>query len=522
MEMRSPQARDPFFAWPGAASFRLTIPLSYLFFKIFYSVYGGASLLAKLRRPHADFYFPWEMRLPFIPSWTLVYLTVPLLLLLTPFILRTWRTFTPFVLTLTAETLVAGVFFLSVPLAQAYPERVADGFFGTVFHLADRLNLDYNKFPSLHIAFAVTAAVVFGRRCGWLGRTLFALWLAAVFASAMLIHEHQLLDLVGGLVLGLAGVASVQRRASDERYLDGLRIEALCLREFWQLARRRARYLRVFSALFRASLPRWRQTRALRAAYCLAQHADDVLDGDRPSPVEPEAHVRAILRALAGGIPSEQVAEQLAAFLSTELGKEAKREMADLLEVLIEDRRRMDARRTMTALALAEHHRKTFFLSLDLAFQLAGTRLRAGDAPELIDALSWCSPVRDFDEDLEKGLINLPAEVIAEAGWTGREEDLEPLLDSPVVREWLRREHWRGAASIEALGVRLSGTGATAGTATVDPRGRKILAAFHRALKGYERKYRRKHPDLAEPPAGSRATPALLSRRPKAAGREGG
>jgi len=37
-----------------------------------------------------------------------VYLTVPLALLLTPFILRTWRDLTPFFLTLTAETLVAG------------------------------------------------------------------------------------------------------------------------------------------------------------------------------------------------------------------------------------------------------------------------------------------------------------------------------------------------------------------------------------------------------------------------------
>src|SRR5436853_5275578 len=219
---RGTPEKERFLAWPGMASLRLTLPLSYLFFKIFYSIFGGASLLAKLRTPHVDFYFPWEMRLPFLPSWTLVYLTVPLLLLLTPFILRTWRTFMPFFLTLTAETLVAGIFFLVLPLAQAYPPRVAHGFLGGVFHLADRLNLDYNKFPSLHMAFAVTAAVVFGKRCGWLGRTLLALWVVAVSASAMLIHEHQVLDLAAGLALGLAGVATVQRRTSDERYLDAL------------------------------------------------------------------------------------------------------------------------------------------------------------------------------------------------------------------------------------------------------------------------------------------------------------
>jgi phytoene/squalene synthetase len=489
------------------ASLRLTLPLSYLFFKIFSSVYGGASLLAKLRRPAVDFYFPWEMHLPFLPSWTLVYLTVPLLLLLTPFILRTWRTFTPFFLTLTAETLIAGVFFLTVPLAPAYPRRVAEGFFGGLFHLVDRLNLDYNKFPSLNIAFAVTAAFVFGRRCGWLGRTLFGLWLAAVMASTLLIHEHQVLDLIGGAILGLACVATVQRRTSKADYLDRLRVEAFCLREFWHFARRHPRYLLVFFALFRASLPHWRRTRPLRAAYCLAQHADDVLDGDRRVTEEPETHVRKILGVLAGSAPAEpgKVAEQLAAFLAAELDAEMRREMGELLEVLIEDRRRMDSRRTMPALALAEHHRKTFFLSLDLTLQLAGSRLRAGDASELIEALSWCSPVRDLDEDLGKGLINIPQEVLAEAGWTAREAELAPALDAPAVRDWLRHEHSRGAAAIRALGARL---------ASIDePRGRRILAAFHRALRAYERKYRRRNPDAAEPPARRPAASSVASER---------
>jgi hypothetical protein len=343
------------------ASFRLTLPLSYLFFKIFYSVYGGASLLAKLRRPLVDFYFPWEMRLPFLPSWSLIYLSVPLLMLATPFILRSWRSFTPFVLTLTVETLIAGVFFLAIPLAQAYPPRVADGFFGGVFHLADRLNLDYNKFPSLHIAFAVTAAVVFGRRCGWLGRTLFSLWIAAVLASTMLIHEHQILDLLGGLALGLFGVVVVQRRVTDERYLEALRIDALGLGQLASSVRRHVSSLGAFWAITRASLPRWRQTRPLRIAYCLAQHVDEVLAGDRRTPVEPEAYVQSVLRGLQGDAPAGAAAgEQLAAYLAAELGAPARAELTGLLESMIVEHRRPEGRHPAAALALAERVRRIF------------------------------------------------------------------------------------------------------------------------------------------------------------------
>ncbi len=243
--------REPLFAWPGMASLKLTIPLSYLFSKIFFSVYGGASLLASVRGARPDFHFDWELRLPFIPGLAVVYLSVPLLLLLTPFILRTWRSFTPFFLTLTVETLVAGVVFLLLPMAQAYPARVAHGFGAGLFHLADRLNLEYNAFPSLHIAFTVTAAVVFGRLCGPLGRALFALWAMVVAASALLLHEHHLLDLAAGATLGLTTVAIVWRRTSRDEVLESLRVQALELRGVFRFIRRHPRYLLASFALFR-------------------------------------------------------------------------------------------------------------------------------------------------------------------------------------------------------------------------------------------------------------------------------
>jgi hypothetical protein len=163
---------------------------------------------------------------------------------------------------------------------------------------------------------------------------------------------------------------------------------------------------------------------------------------------------------------------------------EEKSELIELFGVLLEDRRRMDARRAMPASDLAEHHRKTFFLSLDLTLRLAGAGLRAGDAADLIGALSWVSPIRDLEKDWQKGLINVPREVLEAAGWREGKAPAEPLLDAPAVREWLRSEHRRGAADIEALGARLG--------SIADPKGRRILAGFHKALAAFERKYRRK------------------------------
>ena len=492
--------REPLLAWPGVDSLKLTLPLSYLFSKIFFSVYGGTSLLARMRHTRPDFHFAWELHLPFLPWLSVVYLSVPLLLLLTPFILRTWRSFTPFFLALTAETLAAGVVYLSLPMAQVYPPRMASGLGGAIFHFADRLNLQYNEFPSLHIAFAVTAAIVFGQRRGFLGRLLFALWTVGVAVSTLFLHEHHTLDLASGAVLGLLGVAFVWRPASSEEVLESLRIEALCLREFVWFVRRHPRYLVMFFALFRASFPRWRKTRVLRAAYCLAQHVDDVLDGDRRIKENPEDYVLAVVRGLRGETPfGRTTADQLAEFVGAELGRyESERDysrnsprdhprsdLVKLFEVLLEDRRRMDARRTLSAEALAEQHRLTFFYSLNLTLILAGSNLRADDAPDVVAALAWCSPVRDLTLDLEKGLINIPAEVLARAGWNGDPAILETALDTPAVQDWLRGEHRRGAAAIQALGSRLKDV--------AEPKGRAILSALHHALDLYERKYRRRN-----------------------------
>jgi hypothetical protein len=492
--MASPDAArrtsEPFLAWPGGANLKVTIPLCLSFIKLFSSVYGGTSLLAAVRNPHPDPSFRFEMGVPFIPAMAAVYLTVPLILLLTPFILRTWRELTPFYLTLTAETLAAGLCFLVVPFAQAYPPRVASGFWGGIFRLADTLNLEYNEVPSLLVAFAVTAALVFSRRCGGLGKLLFAVWTLGVLLSTLLIHEHHLLDIGAGAALGVLGFVFVQRPASRPATLDMLRIEGLCLREVSFFARRHPRYLLTALALWVHGLPRWRTIRLLRAAWCLAQHVDDVLDGDRKVPTggKPDAYIEALIRQMTGEAPrGEAPAEVLAAFVWDGMDGEDGGQRSALLALfalLRADRRRMDERAVWNAAALAEHHRQTFVHSLDLCFALDGAALRAADVPELVAGLAWCSPVRDLQEDLERGLINIPSEVL-ERTPGGAASSPDELLGDPAVHAWLDGEHSRGAAAIAALGRKLP--------TLTDRRGRVFAAAFHRALVAYEKKYRRRY-----------------------------
>lgn len=475
----------------------LILALEASFLAFFYLVYGTTSALADLRRCAVFFHFEFESAIPFVPAAALIYLTIGPALALAPFFLRTRGEIAALGLTFLAETTVAGLCFLLLPSETAYPPRSASGPGAPVFRLADFLNLDHNDVPSLHVALALTAAWVIGRERHRGVRILLAGWVGAVCISTLLMHEHHVVDLVAGLLLGGGAIRVVFRRVSRRPFLDALRIEVVCLHEFRRFIARHSRYLGVFASLYGYSLFRWSATRPLRAGYCLLQHVDDVLDGDRRVSCDPEAYVLRVRRWIAGeaeGDDSDLAC--LATCVGAGLdraggeGEDPRRELLGLLEVLVEDRRRMDRGTPMKAAALALHHRSTFSGSVNLALLLMGSTLRAAEAPELVEALGWCSPTRDLEEDFRKGLINIPEEVIRAAGDAGADVgDFRSLMTSPATREWMRVEYRRGAAAVEALGRRVA--------EAPDWPARALLAAFRRALAAYVERYRRDHPDLA-------------------------
>jgi membrane-associated phospholipid phosphatase len=282
---------------------RFYIPLSLVFTALFIAVYGGASWLSAQRNPPPAPHFAFESAIPFVPAMAWIYLSVPLALVLTPLVLRTKREVLPFFFTLTAQLLAAGLCYLIYPVAPAWPPRVADGPAAGVFHLADLLNLDFNELPSLHLSFAATIALVFGRRLSPRGtavRLLLWIWVLAVGASTLMLHEHHAFDVLTGTALGILSVATVQRWTERRAFLDALHLEVLCLGEIARFARRHPRYLLTGLAIWGHSLPRWRETRLLRTGFCLIQHLDDVLDGDRPVPGDPIAYVRGLLNGAPG------------------------------------------------------------------------------------------------------------------------------------------------------------------------------------------------------------------------------
>lgn len=436
-----------------------------LFALLFGVCYGGASWwTSTLPGPLPTWDFAFEQHVPFVPWLSIVYLTITPVLLLAPFLLRER---TPmFALALSVQTLIATCFFLLFPLTNAWVRPEVNHW---PFRMADALNLAYNEFPSLHVAFAVSAAWAY-RKFAW------KLWAIGVAVSAWLIWEHHLVEIIAGVALAMIVMRVAERESTW--------VELCCLAQCARFSRRHIRYFVIFLAIYVPSLLHWRRYRAVRTGFCTAQWIDDILDGDRPTRREPLEIIDELLNGWGAGFQPAHDAgwkpaplSRLMRALFADLTPEAQRDFIALVRCMRVDRVRVLGREIWSAEELDAHHRRTFSLSVNLMLITSGCIARSEEVPSLIDAFAWCSVFRDLDDDLSKGLINIPRGV--------------------DISQWARDSHARTCVSLERSAGEIA--------ALEDPRARKILGIFQSSITKFARREVRAEGARASSPLANRA-----------------
>lgn len=251
--------------------------------------------------------------------------------------------------------------------------------------------------------------------------------------------------------------------------------EGLCLRECLRFSARHPRYLLIFVMLYAESLRRWRQMRAARFGYAFLQLFDDLMDGDRKSLETPDEIASAILGewrtgVFHGGTALSRLGREFYDCLDED---EPKEDAYLLLGLMLEDARRRLERRLSSEADLQEHLRKTFFHSVNLLMHGCGYQVRARDLPAFVEALAWCSVVRDLADDARKGLINVPKEVWGDAPGSA------DLPSMPAVRDWLLQKRAKGHALLRACELEREQT------ARLDPRSARLTGVFIRSMSKY-------------------------------------
>ncbi|HSP17660.1 MAG TPA: phosphatase PAP2 family protein [Thermoanaerobaculia bacterium] len=192
---------ERFLAWPGWRHVAYTALLSALIDVLFVAVYFGADFVTGRRVSHLHLFLPQELAIPLWPSMIVVYDSLYLVLLIAPFVIRTRQRVNELALGISTAIVVAGAVFLLVPAELGFAPSVVSGPLKQLFEASDRLNLDYNLVPSLHVALAVICLGHYQAGKSRLVRIALAMWGCALVLSTLLTHQHHVLDAVTGAAL---------------------------------------------------------------------------------------------------------------------------------------------------------------------------------------------------------------------------------------------------------------------------------------------------------------------------------
>lgn len=173
------------------ASLRLTI--------VFVIIYGGCNWLAMQRENTFQLWMNWELAIPLIPWMIVFYMSLNILLLL-PLFTLSQQQILKLERSLITITMVAGAFFLFMPAHIGYDRSLDVGEWRPFYVTLFSLDHTANTFPSLHIAYSFLAV----RWMTSIGSARWNLilwpWFLAICASVLLVHQHHVVDIVGGIL----------------------------------------------------------------------------------------------------------------------------------------------------------------------------------------------------------------------------------------------------------------------------------------------------------------------------------
>ena len=171
---------------------------------VFGVLYPLVNWLTDVRASTFGLYLDGEKTIPFLPAWIWIYLSINLLFMLPPLFMR--ASDMPLLgKRMLAATVAGCVIFLLLPARLGF-ERVVpdDGLYRPLFGSLFQADGPHNLVPSLHVTYASLCIRSFQAAArGWLQRTAWGLWLAAIMASTVLVHQHHLLDVASGLLLAV-------------------------------------------------------------------------------------------------------------------------------------------------------------------------------------------------------------------------------------------------------------------------------------------------------------------------------
>ncbi len=161
---------------------------------------------------------PLDQAIPVVPVFALPYvsLTPYIAISMAALLLLRVRLFRSAAMAMILAWLVSYAFYFFLQSYVDRPSVSGTDPLSALVRLVYASDQPYNDFPSLHTSLATIVAIHwwrFDRRAGWAATA----WSVLIIASTLLIHQHYLADVGGGLALGIAASAPSLRMLAGTR-----------------------------------------------------------------------------------------------------------------------------------------------------------------------------------------------------------------------------------------------------------------------------------------------------------------
>jgi membrane-associated phospholipid phosphatase len=191
---------------------------------LFIAIYGLTGWFTSLRADVGTWAFEWERSVPFVPWLIVPYMSLDVFFVAAPFLCGTRRELTVYRRRMAIAILIAGAMFLLVPLRLEFPRPVPQGWTTPIFEVLHGFDRPFNLFPSLHISILMILAGIYPRHTRGIVRWLVCGWFVLIGASTVLTYQHQVIDIVGGLALGILCYYLIPQRITSRPVTANARI----------------------------------------------------------------------------------------------------------------------------------------------------------------------------------------------------------------------------------------------------------------------------------------------------------
>lgn len=210
----------------GRPSKRMAAATSAALSLLFIVVYGSCTWITAHRTDVGTWYYGWERYIPFVPLMIVPYMSIDLFFVAAPFLCQSRNELKVLARRIGFTIVVAGVFFLAMPLKLGTPRPQSGGWAGALFAFLHGFDEPTNLFPSLHIALRTILANLYARHTKGPVRIASNVWFSLIGFSTLLTWQHHFVDVVGGFVLGASAIYAFRENQSRVAVVPNYRVGA--------------------------------------------------------------------------------------------------------------------------------------------------------------------------------------------------------------------------------------------------------------------------------------------------------